>query len=530
MTTNFPTSLDSLVNPTATDDVSVVSHSGQHANANDAIEALEAKVGIDSSAVTTSLDYKLKSTSSIDPGHKHTPASVVSTVQTLTDAATIAWNVSSGVNGQVTLGANRAFGLPTNLVDGGEYSLILTQDSTGSRTITSWDAIFRFAAASAPTLTTTALYSDYLRFKYVNGFLGEIGRTLNLKLYDPPPPPPSLITSINQLEITIDVSATTQDATIAAIVTANSIIMFDGVVNATGDINSAGRGNGYVTMVNTTTIRAHRSTQDGSSQLKVRCTVIEFGSGVIVSKQTGTISTSTSNTATITSVNTTYACVIRTGSGGGTGGQAGNWGSQTAVTLTGATTVTGYASGAATTLIMAYQAVEFSPTYVNLVQSIDTLTSSTSNTTQGHTITSVVTANSMLIFNGSVTGSTGNWREAATRHSLTSSTNVDADRNNAAVINWRNCFAVIEFVSGVIDNKYTGNITLSAASSNTATITAVDLSKSVVLHSGQSTNRNNDQGLTELVGLKLNSTTQVLANKADADDATIVAYQVVEFV
>lgn len=60
MATNFPTSLDTLVNPTATDSVATVSHADQHANANDAIEALEAKVGVNSSAVTTTHDYKLQ--------------------------------------------------------------------------------------------------------------------------------------------------------------------------------------------------------------------------------------------------------------------------------------------------------------------------------------------------------------------------------------------------------------------------------------------------------------------------------------
>lgn len=72
MATNFPATLDTLTNPASTDYMDDVPHADQHANANDAIEALEAKVGVDSSAVTTSLDYKLKSTSSIDPGHKHT--------------------------------------------------------------------------------------------------------------------------------------------------------------------------------------------------------------------------------------------------------------------------------------------------------------------------------------------------------------------------------------------------------------------------------------------------------------------------
>lgn len=59
MATNFPTSLDALTNPQATDSLTSPSHSAQHANANDAIEALEAKVGVNGSAVTSSLDYKV---------------------------------------------------------------------------------------------------------------------------------------------------------------------------------------------------------------------------------------------------------------------------------------------------------------------------------------------------------------------------------------------------------------------------------------------------------------------------------------
>lgn len=59
MATNFPTSLDSLTNPATTDQLSSPSHAAQHANANDAIEALEAKVGVDGSTVTTSHAYKI---------------------------------------------------------------------------------------------------------------------------------------------------------------------------------------------------------------------------------------------------------------------------------------------------------------------------------------------------------------------------------------------------------------------------------------------------------------------------------------
>lgn len=59
MATNFPEDLDSLINPQSTDSVQTVSHSAQHADSNDAIEALQAKVGVDDSTVITSLDYRV---------------------------------------------------------------------------------------------------------------------------------------------------------------------------------------------------------------------------------------------------------------------------------------------------------------------------------------------------------------------------------------------------------------------------------------------------------------------------------------
>ena len=57
MSTNFPASLDTLSNPAATD--GLTGHASQHANANDAIEALQTKVGADGSSDAASLDYKV---------------------------------------------------------------------------------------------------------------------------------------------------------------------------------------------------------------------------------------------------------------------------------------------------------------------------------------------------------------------------------------------------------------------------------------------------------------------------------------
>ena len=45
MATSYPSALDTLTNPISTDFQDTVDHAGQHTNANDAIEAIEAELG-----------------------------------------------------------------------------------------------------------------------------------------------------------------------------------------------------------------------------------------------------------------------------------------------------------------------------------------------------------------------------------------------------------------------------------------------------------------------------------------------------
>ena len=61
MASNFPSSLDTFTNSLSTDAMDSVSvpHATQHSDLNDAVEALQAKVGADSSGVTSSHDYKI---------------------------------------------------------------------------------------------------------------------------------------------------------------------------------------------------------------------------------------------------------------------------------------------------------------------------------------------------------------------------------------------------------------------------------------------------------------------------------------
>jgi hypothetical protein len=99
---------------------------------------------------------------------------------TLTDGASIDWDASANQVTSVTLAGDRTFNAPTNMKDGGVYVLSLIQDGTGTRLISTWNAVYKFAAGTAPTLTTTASARDVLVFLSDGTSMFEIGRSLNV--------------------------------------------------------------------------------------------------------------------------------------------------------------------------------------------------------------------------------------------------------------------------------------------------------------------------------------------------------------
>jgi len=82
----------------------------------------------------------------------------------LTDGATIAVDMSLGNNFSVTLGGNRTLGDPSNVTAGQSGVIVVTQDGTGSRTLAYGGTKYKFAAGTAPTLTTTAAAVDVLAY------------------------------------------------------------------------------------------------------------------------------------------------------------------------------------------------------------------------------------------------------------------------------------------------------------------------------------------------------------------------------
>ncbi len=88
---------------------------------------------------------------------------------TLTDAETIAWDLSSNQVAKVTLGGNRTLANPFYAKDGGVYVLFVTQDDAGSRTLT-YGSNYRWSTGNlTPTLTTTPGRTDILTFVSFDG-------------------------------------------------------------------------------------------------------------------------------------------------------------------------------------------------------------------------------------------------------------------------------------------------------------------------------------------------------------------------
>lgn len=82
-------------------------------------------------------------------------------ISALTDGATITANFAVANNFSVTLGGNRTLANPSNLTAGQSGAIFISQDGTGSRTL-SYGSYWDFSGGNPPTLTTTASAVDLL--------------------------------------------------------------------------------------------------------------------------------------------------------------------------------------------------------------------------------------------------------------------------------------------------------------------------------------------------------------------------------
>lgn len=102
---NFPNSLDSFVNPDSTDDLTNPSHSLQHADANDAIEAIERKLGIgDSSAGSATQGWVLTAGTAGETAWESIPTPTYAVTSGTADYATNAGTATVLTSGTATAG------------------------------------------------------------------------------------------------------------------------------------------------------------------------------------------------------------------------------------------------------------------------------------------------------------------------------------------------------------------------------------------------------------------------------------------
>lgn len=169
-TTAAGTTYAPLASPTFTGTVTIpagASISGYLTSAT-AASTYQTQAGMSSyvptSAIGTTVQSYDANTAKTDVAQTYT-AGQRGTIVTLSDAATITFDLANGNHFTVTLGGNRTLANPTYLgsANGQSGVIIVKQDATGGRTL-AFGSNWKFPGGTAPTLTTTANAVDLLAY------------------------------------------------------------------------------------------------------------------------------------------------------------------------------------------------------------------------------------------------------------------------------------------------------------------------------------------------------------------------------
>lgn len=336
----------------------------------------------------------------------------------------------------------------------------------------------------------------------------------------------SIIDSIQPFSITI--SGVFNTATISSVNTSNSVIIYNNYqVGETGGLRPD-KVYPKLVLTNSTTVTASvNSTNAGVWTVIVTGYVVEFKSSVIQSVQTGNIDLlgSISKTATISAVTLANSAVLYAGNTTADTG-AGEDFSLTTLELTNTTTVTARRSQAVTNAYIQYFVIEFKPGYVTSRNEV--LTQNEPSNPTGATI-AVVDLNKTVLFYGGSTVSSASvtYRNANYMGSSTQITCISGGGLGSV-----GAATAIEFTSGIYSVQ-NGSITIGAVqTSNTASISSVDTSKSMVVFSGSTSNAVSFIEGRISANVVLSSATVVTATRSitGGGDTITVYFQVVTFV
>jgi len=344
----------------------------------------------------------------------------------------------------------------------------------------------------------------------------------------------TMIKSIQQIEFAVASASLTGTDTITE-VDVNKTVIFFGYGSVTGGVRTTSNTaflsltGVRVDLTNSTTVTATRGAT--GADLTIICTVVEYNATIVSSVQQGTvaISTGTSATDTITSVDTTRSIALYNGTEFDTGSASGDGLAE--ISLTNATTVTASRGvSSSNTATAAYVVIEFAAGIVDSVQevSITIAGSSASNTA---TITSVDTAISCIFPGGNATNDTSIIAsESISDITITNATTITSTRGTSPATTVTIAGTIVEFAAGKTNSIQRGTIAVSGATSGDDTITAVVTALSVVNGLGTSSTNTNFLGARVLTTTEIVNTTTVRVKKEFGTGAITPRYEVVEYI
>lgn len=335
----------------------------------------------------------------------------------------------------------------------------------------------------------------------------------------------SVIQSVQTGTITISAAASSNTATITSVDTTKSILIYEGrQPTSTGSANN-NRSATRIALTNATTVTATRGNTNDA--VTVAFTVIEFASGVN-SIQSGTIAiagAATSNTATISAVG---ANAFMLWLGGSTAVTALQWTNcESSVELTNSTTVTARCQ-TNDAMTVGYMVVDLDTTIVSAKEQ-RAVTNTSGNASFTDTITSVDTTKTLLFYNGAIVPATSSTVTSfACTTVLTNATTVTVTRVGTNTGSQTINYTAVTFAGAALNSSVQrGTITLSAQTSNTATITSINTAKSFVNYGNFRVTAANDN--TDIPTLALTNATTVTA-AVNSAGSPIAAFEVLEFV
>jgi len=335
--------------------------------------------------------------------------------------------------------------MPTNQGDQQEFF----RGISGTSTVYNGDALAAFQAQGATENEYDGAFIEWLQIRTgssktnVNDLMAEFAEQYGFDGWDSVNEL-SFTKKVQRVTITISAGNLTGTATINAVDTTKTGIILAGLrISANASRNSV---LSTLELTNSTTVTATRGST--TVEATIEAIVIEYSSLLVDSVQSGIINvTGTTNTATITSIDTARSIVHTAGSTASADNTTTN---HAKVDLTNATTVTATRGSSTATADVSFIVLEFKSGIINTINNVDVVIAVlTSSKTE--TITAVNMARTQLFLRGCVFGDNFNFDINYPKVSLNSTTEIVATTQVATTTNTPEInVAVVEFNALII--------------------------------------------------------------------------------